>query len=83
MKTYSTRQAAEKLGISFTSMNRYIAEKKIPVPELTQVGSVSARVWSEEDIERVRVRLPKIANGRKTRYSKLKKRASLKRKRKT
>jgi predicted DNA-binding transcriptional regulator AlpA len=73
MKTYSTRQAAEKLGISFTSMNRYIAEKKIPVPELTQVGSVSARVWSEENIERVRALLPKIANGRKTRYQKQRK----------
>lgn len=70
MKIYSTRQAAEKLGISFTSMNRYIAEKKIPVPELTQVGSISARVWSEADIERVRALLPKIANGRKTRHQK-------------
>ena len=73
MKIYSTRQAAEKLGISFTSMNRYIADKKIPVPELTQVGSISARVWSEADIERVRALLPKIANGRKTRYQKRKK----------
>ena len=70
MRIYSTRQAAEKLGISFTSMNRYIADKKIPVPELTQVGSISARVWSEADIERVRALLPKIANGRKPRHQK-------------
>lgn len=26
--------------------------------------------WTEEDIERVRIILPKIANGRKTRYQK-------------
>jgi predicted DNA-binding transcriptional regulator AlpA len=71
MKAYSTREAAKKLGISFTSMNRYIADKKIPVPPLTEVARISARVWSEEDIERVRVVLPKIANGRKTRYQKL------------
>jgi hypothetical protein len=70
MKTYATRQAAEKLGISYTSMNRYIANKKIPVPPLTEVANISARVWTEEDIEKVRALLPKIANGRKTRYHK-------------
>ena len=72
MKVYSTRQAAQKLGISFASMNRYIAGKKIPLPPLTELGSVSARVWTDADIELVREVLPKIANGRKTRYSKLK-----------
>ena len=79
MKTYSTRQAAAKLGISFPSINRYIADKKIPVPPLTVVGTVSARVWTDEDIERVREILPKITNGRKTRYSKLKGKAAPKR----
>ncbi len=70
MKKYSTREAAKKLGISFTSINRYIAEKKIPVPPLSDVASIVARLWSEEDIERVREILPKIANGRKTRHKK-------------
>lgn len=70
MKTYSTRQVAEKLGISFTSMNRYISGRKIPVPPLTKVGSTSARVWTDADIQRVQLSLPKIANGRKTRYQK-------------
>lgn len=70
MKIYSTREAAKKLGISFTSMNRYIADKKIPVPPLTEVASISARVWTDADVERVRLVLPKIANGRKTRHQK-------------
>lgn len=70
MKGYSTREAAKKLGISFTSMNRYIADRKIPVPPLIEVGSISARLWSDADIEQVRAILPKIANGRKTRYQK-------------
>jgi len=68
MKGFSTREAAKKLGISFTSMNRYMGAKKIPVPPLIEIGSTSARLWTEEDIERVRVVLPKIANGRKTRH---------------
>src|SRR5215471_1115079 len=67
---YSTRDAAKKLGISFTSINRYIADGKIPLPPLVKVGGVKVRLWSETDIERVRALLPKIANGRKTRYKK-------------
>lgn len=73
MKGCSTREAAQKLRISFTSMNRYIAGKKIPLPPLVKVGGVTVRLWSEQDIERVRALLPKIANGRKTRHNKLKK----------
>jgi predicted DNA-binding transcriptional regulator AlpA len=71
MEGYSTREAAKKLGISFTSMNRYIAEKKLPVPKVQQFGGGQLRIWTEEDIKHVRQLLPKIANGRKTRYSKL------------
>jgi len=70
MKEYSTREAARKLRISFASINRYIAQKKIPFPPLIEIGSTSARLWTEKDIERVRALLPKIANGRKTRYKK-------------
>jgi len=72
MKGCSTREAAKKLGISFTCINRYIADKKIPVPPLIEVGSISARLWSDEDIENVRAILPKIKNGRKLRYKKQK-----------
>jgi len=67
---YSTREAAKKLGISFPTINRYIADKKIPLPPIVKVGGVSVRLWSEREIERVRALLPKIANGRKTRYQK-------------
>jgi hypothetical protein len=70
MQGYSTREAAKKLGISFTSMNRYIAEKKLPVPEVQRFGGGQLRIWSDADIEHVRQILPKIANGRKTRYKK-------------
>jgi predicted DNA-binding transcriptional regulator AlpA len=70
MKVYSTRQAAKELGISFPTLNRYIGDKKIPVPPVTELGTARVRVWSEQDIETVRQLLPKIANGRKTRYKK-------------
>ena len=70
MRNYSSRDAAKKLGISYTSLNRYIAENKIPLPPLMTLGAVKARLWSERDIDRVRLILPKIANGRRTRYQK-------------
>lgn len=66
----STRDAAKKLRLSFTSLNRYIAAKKIPLPPLVRVGGVQVRLWSEKDIARVRAILPKLKNGRKTRYKK-------------
>ena len=69
----STRQAAAKLGLDAKTLSRYIAAKKVPAPKIMTVGSASLHGWTEEDIERVRTLLPKIANGRKTRYSKLKK----------
>jgi predicted DNA-binding transcriptional regulator AlpA len=73
MSNYSTNQAAKKLGIAVTSLDRYIATKKVPAPNPTKIGRWNVRAWTEEDIERVRVLLPKIANGRKTRYQKQRK----------
>ncbi len=72
MTEYSTREAAKKLGLSLLSIQRYIAAKKIPAPPVKQmIGGGKLRIWTDKDIEEVRKVLPKIANGRKTRYSKL------------
>jgi predicted site-specific integrase-resolvase len=73
MSSYSTRQAAHKLGIGMTTLTRYIEDGKIPAPEAKIIGRYEIRAWSEEDIERVRALLPKIANGRKTRHQKRRK----------
>jgi excisionase family DNA binding protein len=73
MKEYSTRQAAEKLGLSLITLQRHIANHKIPVPSVTKVGGGKLRIWTEQDIERVRRVLPWLKNGRKTRYKKQKK----------
>lgn len=72
MSEYSTRQAAERLGLSLVTLQRYIANKKIPVPLVTSVGGGKLRIWTESDIEKVRRVLPLIKNGRKTRYQKQK-----------
>jgi len=71
MKTFSTNQAARKLGIDPMTLSRYIRAKKVPAPAIFAVGESSLHAWTEEEIEYVRKLLPKIANGRKIRYSKL------------
>jgi len=72
MKQYSTREAAKKLGLSLLSIQRYIAAGKIPAPPVLNVGGGKLRIWTDQEIEHVRQLLPKIANGRKTRYKKKK-----------
>jgi len=52
-------------------MQRYLSEGKIPAPPVETMQGWKFRVWTDEDIEAVRKLLPKIANGRKTRYQKL------------
>ena len=71
MAEYSTREAAKKLGLTLLTIQRYIAAKKIPSPPVRILGGGKFRVWSDKDIETVCQLLPKIANGRKTRYQKL------------
>ena len=65
---FSTTQAAKMLGLDPKTLSRYIAAKKVPAPRIFSVGSASLHGWTEGDIERVRELLPKIKNGRKTRY---------------
>jgi len=37
---------------------------------MVSTGATKTHIWTDDDIERVRKLLPKIANGRKTRYQK-------------
>ena len=68
----STNQAAKKLGIASSSLSRYIASGKIPPPKTVMAGDLEVHDWTEEEIEQARILLPKIANGRKTRWKRQK-----------
>lgn len=73
MSKLSTEQVAKLLGIGKSSLSRYILAGKVPAPPETMAGGIRLRLWSEKDIERLREVLPKIANGRKIRYQKQRK----------
>ena len=70
MTRFSTRQAARLLGISHETLAHYIEVGKVPSPEVFRLGKGQRAVhaWTEKEIENVRKLLPKIANGRKTRW---------------
>ena len=70
MKILSTTQAAKKLGITPMTLSRYIKAGKVPKPKTATSGGITIHFWTEAEIEHVRQLLPKIANGRKTRYQK-------------
>jgi predicted site-specific integrase-resolvase len=59
MKTYSTKQAAPKIGVSWITLQRYATSGKIAVPPLQKVGGVTVRLWTERDINRVKNQLQK------------------------
>ena len=71
MRTFSTQEVAKKLGITGATLSRYISAGKVPTPTKLTSGGMTIHAWTVEDIEHVRTLLPKIANGRKTRYQKL------------
>jgi len=70
MNGISTRAAAKKLGISAIALSRYVATNKVPSPTVVTLGRSKVHIWTESEIEHIRKLLPKIANGRKTRYKK-------------
>jgi predicted site-specific integrase-resolvase len=70
MNRLSTREAAKRLGINYDTLAHYIAVGKVATPEIAKVGKRVIHLWTEAEIEHIRQLLPKIANGRKTRYKK-------------
>jgi excisionase family DNA binding protein len=51
---YTTRQAAEKLGVHRVTLQNWITEGSIPAPKIKVIGGGSMRLWSEADIDKAR-----------------------------
>ena len=65
MKKYSTREAADELGIAHVTLQGHTTKGTFPVPPLAKVGGVLVRLWSAADIARARKALAKIRPGPK------------------
>ena len=47
LDTFSTSQVAKRLGIGIKTLSRYIAENKVPAPQIFDVGGRKVHVWNE------------------------------------
>ena len=54
MSTYSTVEVAELVEVSWDTLNRWIRERKFPVPPVQSLGRIRVRIWTENDVEKVR-----------------------------
>ncbi len=54
MKTYSTKQVAQMLGIDRATLRRWLLSGKIREPRRIKNGGINARVWTARNVERVR-----------------------------
>ena len=70
MPDLSSREVARKLGISPAVLSKYLKVGKVPAPKTLVIGRLKIQSWTEAEVEHVRQLLPKIKNGRKTRYKK-------------
>ena len=51
---YSTGQAAKALKIGRPTLHRWVAAGKVSPPRKRKVGGVTVRLWTKQDVERVR-----------------------------
>jgi len=54
MKPLSTLEVAKAIGISKSTLERWLSERKIKVPRSLCVGRKIFRFWTSRDIERVK-----------------------------
>ena len=53
-KTYTTKEVAGKVGVSYQTLHNWINVGRIPAPKLIKVGKKSICLWTNADIQRVR-----------------------------
>jgi len=53
-KTYTTAEAAERIGVSRQALYLWIDAGKIEAPKPIELGKRSMRLWTKADIEKAR-----------------------------
>jgi predicted site-specific integrase-resolvase len=54
VKTYSTLEVAQAIGVDKSTLLRWLYSGKLAEPTRKMVEEVSVRVWSEKDLQRAR-----------------------------
>src|SRR3989441_9308263 len=53
MRPRSTKEVAQIVGISRSTLERWLAGGKVPMPKKILVGTRVSRIWTSREIERV------------------------------
>lgn len=53
MRTYSTGQAAKKIGVHKITLIRWLLDGKVSEPRRVNEAGQSIRLWTDRDVERV------------------------------
>jgi excisionase family DNA binding protein len=53
-KTYTTGQAARRIGVSRQTLQTWIASGTIDAPKLIGVGNATLRLWTKADIAKAK-----------------------------
>ena len=56
----TTGEAATAVGITRATVQAWIAKKKIRPPKMIVFGNVSVRMWTESDVEKLRLAKQKL-----------------------
>jgi excisionase family DNA binding protein len=64
MRTLSTTEAAEKIGVHRVNLQKAIKEGRIEAPPIVSVGGVKIRLWSSDDVARASKALGKRRKGK-------------------
>lgn len=62
---YSTREAAQKMGITLLTLQRHVTKGTVKAPPLDRVGGIRVRLWTAEEIRKAHKIISKIRPGRK------------------
>ena len=54
MGIYSTTEAARKCSLHPITLQRWVSERLIVAPRKQRVGGVVVRLWTDDDLEKIR-----------------------------
>jgi DNA-binding transcriptional MerR regulator len=54
MRTQSTGQVARAVGVHKVTLQRWLLDGKLPEPRRVNQGGVDVRIWTDQDVDRVR-----------------------------
>lgn len=63
--TYTTSEAADKIGVSYQTLHNWVNSNLVPTPQLVRFGKNSLYLWTKYDIAEARKVKGRLKSGPK------------------